>query len=143
VLLLCKSETHKLVNVLVPNSNVVQAKFKILFLALANVPTQYVWILSKDSIKTTANVSALNNLPVQVEEFETKTLVIAFVQTIFAQWVLFWNKLIANAHVPKQIAELVLVKSLINQIANADALLMLHAHLVKLETLSPANVFAQ
>jgi hypothetical protein len=41
--------------------------------------------------------------------------------------------------VPKQIAELALVKSLINQLVNADVLLMFHAHLVKLETHSLAN----
>ena len=140
---LCKSETHKLVNVLVLSSHVAQVKFKILFLALANVPTQYAQILSKDSIQTIANVSALTNLPVPVEESETKTLAIAFVQAISAQWVLHWIKTIVFANALKQIAELVLVNSLINQIANADALLMLHAQLVKHEIPSLANALAQ
>ena len=40
---------------------------------------------------------------------------------------------------PKQIAELALVKSLINQLVNADALLMLHAHKARSETHSLAN----
>ena len=51
--------------------------------------------------------------------------------------------MIVCANVHKSIAELVLDNSLINPIANANALVTLHAHQIKLETHSLVNAVVQ